>query len=144
MSSRAFTLIELLVVIAIISILSMVTLGGFSSIANQYALSGAHGQVLSALEEARARALASINDFSANAITLFPGTTYSATDPNNRVTTLSGRATISGITLAGGGSTVVFSKATGATVHSGTIVVSQVSDASRSRSVSIATSGRIE
>lgn len=147
---RAFTMIELLVVVAIISILTGMTLFGFGGIANNNALTGAHRQVLSALEEARARALASSNDsahgvhFSATALTLFEGDTYDVSDPSNRVITLSGRVSVSDITLAGGGTEIVFLKASGATTQAGTITVSLVSDASVSRTVVVETSGRIE
>jgi prepilin-type N-terminal cleavage/methylation domain-containing protein len=148
--ARGFTLVEVLVVLSIMSVLGGLTFVGLGAVANGYALSGAHRQVLSLLEEARAHSLASTNDhahgvhFGTGVVTIFAGDTYDSADPNNRVVTLSGRASLSSVSLAGGGSSVVFGRASGRTAQHGTVTIAQASDNTKTRTITIAPSGVIE
>jgi hypothetical protein len=102
-------------------------------------------QVLSTLAAAREKTLAGINNsqygvhFQSDRLILFRGASY----PGTTVQTidLDSTITIPTITLAGGGTNVIFNRLTGATAQTGTIVVRLASDATQSIIITIAATG---
>jgi prepilin-type N-terminal cleavage/methylation domain-containing protein len=146
---RGFTLIELLTVIAIFGIVMSITLVAFVSYRHNQALELATHSILSALAEARSMTLSSINakrygiHIETNSITLFQGSEYSASDPSNVVNPLDSAAEISAF-LSGGGSDVVFERLTGNANTSGTILITSVSDPSKSAMITLYSTGVAE
>lgn len=144
---KGFTLIEILIVITIIAVISTLIFVSFSRFNSTQTLNGTTQTVLSILDEARALTLASKNNlsygvhFESSKVVLFGGTTYSATDPDNDVTTLNNRVTISDISLNGGVQDVLFDKLTGKTGQNGTVTVTLTFDASRFKIIKIGTTG---
>ncbi len=127
---KGFTLIEMLVVIAVIGIIALVVMPSFSTMRQRAVLKSATSDVLSALDKARSQTLASVNSseygvhFQSDKVVIFKGTVYSAVDANNENILIASPATISTITLSGGGSDVYFNRLTGAPNKTGTVVVS--------------------
>lgn len=149
-AQKGFTITEILIVIAILAVMVTIVVSAFSKFNNNQSLSGALGEVTSTLNEARANTLASYDNvaygvhFQTDKVVLFKGSIYSASDPDNEDVTLSSKISISDIALSGGGSEVVFKRLTGKTEQNGTITLSLISEPSKTKTITIQTSGIIE
>lgn len=145
--AQGFTLIELLISLAIAGILVAVGVAAFSTMNRGEALQLEADKIVSLLGAARADTLAAKGGaqygvhFEERKAVRFQGTTYSASDPNNRVQELHREVKISATALLGGGSEVLFQKLTGRTAQSGTVTLTLVSDASKTKIVTIARTG---
>jgi type II secretory pathway pseudopilin PulG len=141
------TLVELMVVFLILFILIGIISNSFTGFRNSKVLDTTEEQVLALLSEARSDTLSAKGDdqygvhFATDQMALYRGATYSTLDVNNKVTLLDGVIEISTITLAGGGTDVLFNRLTGSTAQSGTLVIRVKSDTSRNRTISIAGTG---
>lgn len=147
MRNKGFTLIELLVAIAIIGILLAGSFASVGSLRDTYSLLSAADTVKMTLEKSRLSSLAredgsgygvKLNEAS---ILLFKGSSYNPNDSSNKIIGLPVGTKISSIDL-NGGDTVVFGNLTGTTTP-GTIVVSLISDSSKTRTIHISGSGKI-
>jgi len=147
--SRGFTLIELLVVIGILLILITISVEGFTSFSITAGGDTSARTVLRALEEAHARTLSADGGthygvfFASTSATVFPGDTYVSGDASNTVYEIS-RATISGLSLTGGATAVVFTRIRGTASATGTIVITQTRDVSLTKSIIVHESGLVE
>lgn len=127
---KGFTILEILIVVAILAIISAIIIGSFSMIQNNQALEKDVSAIIAYLDDAKSKTLASKDSnqygvhFTASSISLFKGAAYNVSDPENLTYVLSDTVTLNPITLAGGGSDVIFTRLTGGTPHSGTITVS--------------------
>ncbi|MFA5933885.1 MAG: prepilin-type N-terminal cleavage/methylation domain-containing protein [Candidatus Paceibacterota bacterium] len=146
---KGFTLIETMIVLAIIAILAGIIISSLSSFRNGQVLKNTAGEVLSILAKARSQTLSSNNSSQygvhvlSDSITFFTGASYVFGAAGNQVTTLDPLATISSVTLAGGGSDIIFDRLTGATSQSGTLVISLVSDSAKNITITIPATGII-
>lgn len=148
---NGFTLMEILITIAIVALITGIILTTFVEFRQNKALEMDSKVVVEVLREARSRTLTSKNasqygvHFSASApqITLFTGNIYVDGSATNEPYTLFSTDNILTITLAGGGSDVVFSRLTGETSQSGTIVVSSPT-LSKTKNVTINKTGSID
>lgn len=144
---HAFSLIELIISIAIVAVISVAGIVSFSNTNREEALQLETGKVLSLLEKARAETLSGKSGiaygvhFEESRAVLFSGSVYSSTDPRNTAQTLHPEIRISSISLAGGGSNVLFSRLSGATAQSGTVRLSARSNANASSTITIASTG---
>ena len=149
-SRNGFTLIEVLVAIVILAVLTTVVFSALVRFNRAQALTSATESIHAALNEARSLTLASKSrtvygvHFDMGSTTLFQGAMYTSTDPNNEVIMLSNAVIISSVSLEGGGQDVVFDRLTGKTSQYGTITLSLTADATKTRTVTIDTSGIIE
>lgn len=138
MRRRGFTAIEVLIAVAIIGLLAAVILWPFAAFRNGKLLDGAAEDILSLLHEAQTRTLSSDGatpygvHFESAKITLVP---------DNKEIVLHNSLTISNISLAGGGATVMFKRLTGATDQSGAVTVSLTADNSQQRVITISAAG---
>jgi hypothetical protein len=129
---------ELLVVLVIILIFLGVTLQGL--VAQTVALVG----------EARSLTLFSKDatvygvHFSNASVTRFTGPVYTPSDPDNVVVPLPSYVVIGDITLAGGGSDVVFHRLTGETDMFGSVTFELSADAARTETITISETGLVE
>jgi Tfp pilus assembly protein PilE len=145
MQHRGFGLISLLAALAVIGIVCWLTILAFSNYRAHHSVQAGAEQVLSTLAAAREKTLAGINNsqygvhFQSDRLILFRGASY----PGTTVQTidLDSTITIPTITLAGGGTNVIFNRLTGATAQTGTIVVRLASDATQSIIITIAATG---
>lgn len=142
-SKSGFSLIELVIVLAIIVLVATLAFNPFTNFRNEQALNGAAEEILSTLQQARGQTIASTGDsqygvhLTATQLVVFTGSTYSVGAATNQTIELNSLVTLGPITLAGGGSEVVFERLTGATSQSGTLVVALKSDAAKTRTITI-------
>ena len=146
-TEKGFTLLEIIIVIAILGILTAITITAFRPFKQGTDLDTTTEHILGLLLEARAKTLSSENSmqygihFEGTRVVLFTGSAYSAIDPLNEETILPTTITISAITLAGGGSDVVFTRLTGETAAYGTITLRLVADTSKTKQIAITATG---
>ena len=142
-----FTVIEILISVFIIGLLAALSVAPFVSLNKSQALDKAALLAISVLDEARSLTLASKNSsrygahFEDSQIVLFTGSTYSAVATDNQINPINSIILISAISLAGGGSEVIFDRLTGATSQYGSVTFSLKSDASNSKTVNIYATG---
>jgi len=129
-ASRGLTLIELLIFLALVVILSSIVFRVFRTLAQSKSLDGESSRIVAEFARARSLTLASKYadqygiHIATTSITLFQGSSYSASSASNTVMTLSPSAQIASSSIAGGGSNVIFQRLTGGTTQSGTLQVS--------------------
>jgi len=149
-NTRAFTLVEILVVLASVTILVSISFVSYDRFNKNEALEKDAVRVIALYEEARALSLGSNNGsvYGVHAETTkvvrFKGEIYTAGDSDNIQEFLSNYATISSISLSGGGSDVVFSRLGGTTTKSGTITLSLKSVPAQTKVISIYLSGVVD
>lgn len=143
-----FTFIEVLVVIAILLILVAVSVATFKNLGTSSTHRIATQEVLSALSEARNRSIASENDttygvyFATSSVTIFAGSVYSQSDPNNILINFTGgvHATSS---LSNNSTEVVFQRLSGFPTATGTVHVMR-GDNMATNTITIHNSGLVE
>ncbi len=137
--SKGFSFMELVVVIGILALLSLITFQLFRTFTSAESLMKDARQVVSELNKAQSLTLSSKDadqygvHLETSRITLFKGALYISTSTTNISSTLSPLVRISPISLAGGGSDVIFQRLTGETTQTGTITLSLVSSASTTK-----------
>lgn len=147
-SQKGFTLIEIIVAIGVLAIIGTTIFVGFSAATESADLKTSAFKVVDALQFARTRTIASLASsqygvhFEQTQYVLFRGATYNASDPDNIVYPLSLRVEIADITLAGGGSDVVFDRITGKTTQNGTVTVRLTADPTQLKTIEISVAGR--
>jgi len=149
-SNSGFTLIEIIITLGIISLISTALYASFASSNRRQVLEKQTASILALLEDAHSETLSSKNLYQygvhldADQAVLFRGSAYSALDASNQVQPLDNRVTISDISLAGGGSDVLFDRLTGATSNSGSLTVTLAADNSQTKTITIFKTGLIE
>src|SRR3989338_7817252 len=147
---RGFSFIELLVVIGVIAVLASGVLIAYRSANGGIELKTNAFKIVDVLNLARQRPIASLGSseygvhFEANQLVLFKGAAYSAPDPDNIFYALPDALEIADVSLAGGGSEVVFDRITGKTVQSGSLKARLVSDIGKFKTINILSSGRAD
>lgn len=144
-----FTILELLISLSVMAIVIVIVMTAFISFRKSHALVSDTDTVIEVLRQARNQTLSSKNSsvygvhFAASKITLFAGGTYSSGSGTNQDFFLNATDTILTISLAGGGSDVVFQRLSGETAQNGTITISSPST-SQSKVVTIYKTGVVE
>ncbi|MCR4311067.1 MAG: type II secretion system GspH family protein [Candidatus Taylorbacteria bacterium] len=144
---RAFTLAEILIVLAVMGIVSVLVVFSFSTITGREALFKKTDVVLSLLRSARGFTLSAKDasvygvHFESGKAVLFTGSTYSADATSNKVELVSPSVSISSVSLAGGGSDVVFNQFTGETAQYGTVTLSLVASSTQKKTITIFSTG---
>ncbi|OGG48025.1 hypothetical protein A3D66_02300 [Candidatus Kaiserbacteria bacterium RIFCSPHIGHO2_02_FULL_50_9] len=147
--SRAFSLMEVLIVVALFGGLFIFSIIALNQFSGTKTLDTSTIEIASVVNEARSKAMGSVGassygiHFTSSTVTLFKGETYNASDPDNQITTLSSRIQISAINFTTGGSDIVFARASGKVNTTGNVVVMLVSDASKTRTITIEATGLI-
>jgi prepilin-type N-terminal cleavage/methylation domain-containing protein len=145
-----FTLVETLMVVAITVIVATIAFFSFSGYGSMEAISKDQGRVVSVLEKARALTLDSYNSsvygvhFAANTVTVFAGAAYSPADPANIVTNLSPKVYIKNVSLAGGGSDIIFNRLSGETNQPGTTTLALVSASTTTSTIVVYGTGLVQ
>jgi len=147
--NTGFTLVEVLVVIGVISILLSMSIAGFRLFEGKTELKSHAQNILTILELARTKTLASEDAsqfgvrFEQNRYTLFKGDTYQEEGEDNKVYQLPGRLKINGINLTDEDDSVVFQRISGRVVSNGTIELITIAQPATT-TISIHPSGQIE
>lgn len=141
-----FTIIELLVAVGVLVLAAGLVLPNFNFFQRQSSLDMASQEIIGALRLAQNKALASEGNspfgiyFEADRYTLFKGTTYYPTAPDNDTRILNSGLVLSEISL-GGLNTIIFDQVTGATANSGSLKISLASDSAKNKTIYIDSSG---
>ncbi len=141
---------ETIIIVAVSIILFAIIVSAFSGFNKNQSLNSTSSEVVSVLNEARALTLASYDNeaygvhFQSDKVIFFKGSVFSSSDPDNKITTISSKISISNISLNGGGDDIIFQRLTGKTDQDGTITLSLVSDPSKSKTITVLVSGIIE
>lgn len=144
---RGYTTIEILITAAIIVLIAGIALAGLKTYKTSSELVGAAEEIISYLEDARAKTLSSQDasqygvHFEENRIIFFKGTTFVASDSNNVTRVFPASIEISSVSLNGGGSNAIFQRLTGATNNYGAITVRLKNDPLKMRMITIEQSG---
>ncbi|MDO8482865.1 MAG: prepilin-type N-terminal cleavage/methylation domain-containing protein [bacterium] len=142
-----FSLVEMLVVLAVGALITTIVVGVFSKAPGRQALDKQTSVVLSLLEHARGLTLSAKNasvygvHFETAKAVLFTGPTYSAGVASNIVEPVHSLLQISTISLAGGGSDVVFNRLVGDTAQYGTVTFSLLASTTQTKTVTIFPTG---
>lgn len=145
---RGFTVLEILIVITVFVVMAGIVTVSLSRYTRAQAVTGAATALVSELEDARSRTLASRGGvqygvhLEDGSITLFRGETYDPNSAQNEVTSLDPRVTLTP-SLASGGADIVFERLSGETDDHGTIVVALASDAAFARTIILQQTGLI-
>ena len=147
LKTKGFSLLEIIIALAILGVIATLVINPFTSFRDHQVLNGAVEEILASLQQARVKTLSSEGGnqygihFASNQVVLFAGTTYDPVNPSNQDIGLSSSVTISGISLAGGSSDIVFQKLTGVTNQSGTVTIELNSDPTLVKTVTINSNG---
>lgn len=146
---RGVTLVEGLVVVAILVLVSTVGVRQFLHFTDDEELSAAAATVRAALEDARARTLASQGGLvygvrvEGGGLVLFPGATFDAGNAGNEDVSVPASVELISA-LAGGGSDVSFARLTGAASATGSVTARLKKDMSREKVVTVNATGLVE
>lgn len=146
---NGFTLLELVISLAVVSVVMVLAIYGFSSFRESAQIDEARFTILSVLRDARSRTLASEKNtqygvyFEENKAILFLGDSYNAGLESNEEYILPNLSRISSINL-GGSVEVVFSRLSGFASSFGTITIESVFNPSKTKIITILSSGNIE
>lgn len=147
---KGFTLLELIVSMAIIVLAATLIGSVMSSFGESSKLTEANSGIIGLLRDARSRTLAS--QFSSNfgvhfentKAVLFQGNVYNQASATNEAYFLPSSIEINAISLTGGASDVVFTRLYGTTTASGTISLRSRNDNTKTRTISIYSTGGIQ
>jgi len=127
---KGFTVIELLIVIAVLGIILSIVLPQFSKIKENQVLKNGVADVLSSINKARSQTLSSLNSseygvhFQSDRVIIFKGTSFDSGAGDNETINIISPATISTITILGGGEDIYFNRLSGTPSTTGSVVVS--------------------
>lgn len=146
--NKGFSLMEMLIVIAIMIIILAIVIYSFNTAKSKKQLEVTIDAIDSRLEEAKANALAGKNgknfgiQFNTTTYVYFSGNSYNPADTTNSTTTILSNLQITK-SIAGGGSSIIFSRLTGMPQATGTIIVTDINNNSNTMSITIGTLGDI-
>lgn len=147
---KGISIIEIIIILAVISIILGIVVINFTSFKEEQALNSAINESASLINEARSKTLSS-KDFSQYGIhfeqakiTLFKGTNYNSSDPNNIDYIFSSLLEISNISLNGGGNEIIFQKITGKIDQFGSITYRVKNNPSKLKTITIKSTGIID
>ncbi|MCC2630348.1 MAG: seg [Candidatus Paceibacter sp.] len=149
MHKRGFTLVEILITIGIMLVMVGIIFASFNQFRASQGLEKDTETIVEILQQARAQTLSSKNataygvHFASTTVTMFTGSSYSVSDPNNQVFSLISIDTIFSLSLTGGGTDVVFQRLTGETSQSGTITLTS-QGTTRTRTITIYKTGLVQ
>ena len=147
-SSRGFTVIEIMTVMVIAAVITGIVISSFSQLNSSQALNTEADTILSMIERARARSVSSENaseygiNFASSSVTLFVGKSYTAGSSTNETENLNSKVKISSIALTGGASSFYFNKLSGKPSATGKVILSSVSTASTTKTITIYGTGQ--
>lgn len=147
--TAGFTFIELLISIAIVAIITIAIIGPFASLRNAQAIKNTTESVVALINQARVKTLSSENllqygvHFQSDKAILFSGTSFGGGTQVSEIAVSDNNSTLTNISLAGGGSDVVFTRLTGATNNYGTLKVTHVNASVPQKTITITKTGTV-
>ncbi len=147
-NQKGFSLIEIIIAVAILAMIVVAASVSFRNSRNVNTLTTAGNNVLSVIRVAQSKTLAGENDsewgihIETDKITLFRGSVF-AGSPYTEATLLPTNIEIANISLAGGGTDIIFTRITGATAETGSFDIRVKDDTSIVFPVTIEASGKV-
>jgi len=144
--NSGFTLIEILIALAIFVLLASIVIPNFNFWQRQNSLEATAQEVISALRLAQNETIASKNDssfgvyFETNKFTVFQGTAFYPSSPDNNVHNLNPSLKISDVNLSGN-NFLFFDRLTGSAANYGYIKVELVSDPTKNKVIFVDPAG---
>lgn len=145
-----FTLVELLITVGILAVLMIMAVPAFQFFRGESELNETAEEIINTLRLAQNKTLASEGasnygvHFEGDKFVLFKGTSYDPLAPDNDTHNLRKRLEIYEISLAGGGSEIIFEKLIGTTSQSGSVSLRLKADVSKIRTIYVENSGRVD
>lgn len=145
--NSGFSLIETLVAVSVLVIISGLIAPGFNFFKKQSTLDAAAQEILQTIRLAQSKTLASEGDsnfgvyFETHRFILFKGTSYPGNTDYDEIHNLDPSLEISSVSLGGSVNYAVFERLTGTTANYGSLVVRQISDTSKNKTVYLDQSG---
>lgn len=130
---KGVTLVELLVVVVVLTIILSIVFSQLSKTRELQILKNAVNEVLSVLDQARSKTLASVDSseygvrFQSDQVIIFKGKVFSSGDPDNEATNIFSPAVISNVTLggvSGESGSFYFNRLSGTPSEAGTVTIS--------------------
>lgn len=132
-NKKGISVIELLVLIAVLGIIFSIVIPQFSKMRENQVLKSGVQDILSSIDKARSQTLSSLSSseygvhFQSDKVIIFKGKIFSAVAGDNEIINIISPATISTITLTGGGADIYFNRLSGVPSTSGTVTISTTS-----------------
>jgi len=145
----SFTLVELLITVGILAVLMTMAVPAFQFFRGESELNETAEEIINILRLSQNKTLASERAsnygvyFESDKFVLFKGVSYDPLAPDNDIHNLRKRLEIYEISLAGGGSEIVFDKLVGTTSQFGSTSLRLKTDASKTRTIYIENSGQV-
>src|SRR3989338_6528763 len=127
---QGITTVELLIVIVVLGIIFSIVFPQFSKIKENQVLKNGVADVLSSINKARSQTLSSLNSseygvhFQSDRVIIFKGTSFDSGAGDNETINIISPATISTITILGGGEDIYFNRFSGTPSTTGSVAVS--------------------
>ncbi|MDO8659039.1 MAG: type II secretion system protein [Candidatus Parcubacteria bacterium] len=126
---KGFTIMEALILVAVIGLIVLIVLPQFSKIRENQVLKTGVQDILSSIDKARSKTLSSLNSseygvhFQADKVIIFKGIVFSDISPDNETINIISPASITNISLVGGGSDIYFNRLLGVPSKTGTVTI---------------------
>jgi len=143
------TVIEVLLVVAILGMLTSLIIPPFANFRKKKVIDAEAEAVMELIARARMDTLASRDDteygihLDSDSVTYFVGAAYDPMAPTNVTHEVISLVTLGNISLAGGGSDIVFDRLTGTTGEFGTFQLTFASDADVFATITVSSTGTI-
>ena len=147
-NKKGFSLIEIVVIIGIFIIILSISTFSFSKYKSQKQIEITIDSISSKLEEAKINALSGKNgknfgiEFGTSTYIYFSGNSYNPSDVTNQINNIDKNILITK-NISGGGNSIIFSRLSGKPLNTGTIIISDINNASSTASIDIGTLGDI-
>lgn len=148
-NSKGFSVLEIMISVSLIGVLTVIVVGQFSKYQAAQFIRTDTEAVIGIIEDARAKTLSSVSSsqygvhFDTDTATLFTGSSYSSSDPDNKILELSSYVQITDVSLVGEGDEIVFERLSGNTNQYGSITL-EASGGDDSRVITVTKLGIIE
>jgi len=146
-TQKGFTLLEIIIAIAVLAIIATFVARPLLGFRNEQVLTATAERIITTLNEARTNTVSSKGGFQygvhfeTNRVVLFQGASFTEPNTANKEFALHPQTDISTITLAGGGSDVLFQRLTGKTDQYGSVVLQLKNNAPSTREITIEQTG---
>ncbi|OGF49310.1 hypothetical protein A3G55_01400 [Candidatus Giovannonibacteria bacterium RIFCSPLOWO2_12_FULL_44_25] len=147
---KGFTLLEAVVSVSIVIAIAAILFSAFAVFRESNDLQAAGETIVGILKDARSRAIGSQDKttygvhFETAKVVLFKGSVYSSSNSANEVYILPAPVEISAISLTGGAVDTVFSILGGTTTTSGTVTLRSKRNTSKTRVITIFSTGNVQ
>ena len=144
-----FSLLQLVIAVAIVTALSVIIFSSTGTAKTNQLLKNETEGVVAVIKEAQEKTLSGEGDsqygvhIQSDKVVLFTGSSYSSSASSNRAFTLDSTVTITSISLAGGGSDIVFSQLSGETSQYGTFVIKNISTTNGQKTITVSKLGLV-